>query len=135
MFENNGMVYDMFHNLHRARAAAEAAAAALRELRAEPDADNFIGEMLSLAGFTYLYLAESFCSGVPFSHLEGDEIVYGAPQTTDEMFQTAVARFDAALAEPGVWPGEPEINYLAAVGKGRALLDRGLLRGGGRSSR
>ena len=132
VFENNSTVYDMFHNLHRARAAAEAAAAALRELRAEPDADNFIGEMLSLAGFTYLYFGESFCSGVPFSHLEGDEVVYGAPQTTDEMFQTAVARFDAALAEPGVcssWIGvglEPEITYLAAVGKGRALLDRGL---------
>jgi hypothetical protein len=131
VFENNSTVYDMFHNLHRARAAAEAAAVALRELRAEPDADNFIGEMLSLAGFTYLYFGESFCSGVPFSHLEGDEVVYGAPQTTDEMFQTAVARFDAALAEPGVVAeldpeAEVEITYLAAVGKGRALLDRGL---------
>ena len=50
VFENNGTVYDMFHNLHRARAAAEAAAAALRDLRAEPDADSFIGEMLSLLG-------------------------------------------------------------------------------------
>jgi hypothetical protein len=127
VFENNSTVYDMFHNLHRARAAAEAAAAALRELRAEPDADNFIGEMLSLAGFTYLYFGETFCSGVPFSHLEGDQVVYGEPQTTDEMFQTAVARFDAALAEPGtVAEEEPEITYLAAVGKGRALLDRGL---------
>ncbi len=127
VFENNGTVYDMFHNLHRARAATEAAATALRDLRAEPDADNFIGEMLSLAGFTYLYFGESFCSGVPFSRLEGDQIVYGEPQTTDEMFQTAVARFDAALAEPGVVAEEePQITYLAAVGKGRALLDRGL---------
>jgi hypothetical protein len=133
VFENNSTVYDMFHNLHRARAAAEAAAVALRELRAEPDADNFIGEMLSLAGFTYIFFGESFCSGVPFSRLEGDEVVYGAPQTTDEMFQTAIARFDAALAEPGVLAEldpesglEPEVTYLAAVGKGRALLDRGL---------
>jgi starch-binding outer membrane protein, SusD/RagB family len=133
VFENNSTLYDMFHNLHRARAAAEGAAVALRELRVEPDADNFIGEMLSLAGFTYIYFGESFCSGVPFSHLEGDQVVYGAPQTTDEMFQTAVARFDAALAEPGVLLEldpesglEPEITYLAAVGKGRALLDRGL---------
>ncbi len=127
VFENNGTVYDMFHNLHRARAATEAAATALRDLRAEPDADNFIGEMLSLAGFTYLYFGESFCSGVPFSRLQGDQIVYGEPQTTDEMFQTAVARFDAALAEPGVVAEEePQITYLAAVGKGRALLDRGL---------
>lgn len=133
VFDNNSTVYDLFHNLHRARAAAEAAAVALRELRAEPDADNFIGEMLSLAGFTYVYFGESFCSGVPFSRLEGDQIVYGAPQTTDQMFQTAIARFDAALAEPGVLAEldpeselEPEITYLAAVGKGRALLDRGL---------
>src|SRR4030095_3652846 len=59
--------------------------------------------------------------------LEGDQVVYGEPQTTDEMFQTAVARFDAALAEPGtVAEEEPEITYLAAVGKGRALVDRGL---------
>ncbi|HEY7505544.1 MAG TPA: hypothetical protein VH700_15715 [Gemmatimonadales bacterium] len=133
VFDNNSTVYDMFHNLHRARAAAEAAAVALRELRAEPDADNFIGEMLSLAGFAYVYFGETFCSGVPFSHLEGDQVVYGEPQTTDEMFQTAVARFDAALAEPGVQAEldpesetGPEIIYLAAVGKGRALLDRGL---------
>jgi hypothetical protein len=127
VFENNSTVYDMFHNLHRARAAAEAAAVALRDLRGDPDADNFIGEMLSLAGFTYLFFGETFCSGVPFSHLEGDQVVYGEPQTTDEMFQTAVARFDAALAEPGtVAEEEPEITYLAAVGKGRALLDRGL---------
>ena len=101
VFENNSTVYDMFHNLHRARAAAEAAAVALREQRAEPEADAFIGEMLSLAGFTYIFFGESFCSGVPFSRLEGEEVVFGEPQTTDEMFQTAVARFDAALAEPG----------------------------------
>ena len=101
VFENNSTLRDMFHNLHRARAAAEAAAVALREDRAEPDADPFIGEMLSLAGFTYIFFGESFCSGVPFSRLEGDQVVYGEPQTTDQMFQTAVARFDAALAEPG----------------------------------
>ncbi len=127
VFENNSTLYDMFHNLHRARAAAEVAAVALRERRAEPDADAFIGEMLSLAGFTYVLFGESFCSGVPFSHLEGEEIVYGEPQTTDEMFQTAVARFDAALAEPGTVAEESqEITNLASIGKARALLNRGL---------
>jgi len=127
VFENNSTLYDMFHNLHRARAAAEGAAVALREQRAEPDADPFIGEMLSLAGFTYVLFGESFCSGVPFSRLEGEEIVYGEPQTTARMFQTAVSRFDAALAEPGTVAEESqEIAYLAAVGKGRALLHQGL---------
>jgi hypothetical protein len=92
-----------------------------------PDADPGIGEMFSLAGFTYLFLGESFCSGVPFSRLEGEEVVFGDPQNTDEMFQAAVSRFDAALAEPGTVAEESqEIAYLASVGKGRGLLDRGL---------
>ncbi len=127
VFENNVTLFDLFHNLHRARAAAEAAAVALRELRAEPDADAGIGEMLSLAGFSYIFFGESFCSGVPFSRLEGEEVVFGDPQTTDEMFATAATRFDAALAEPGTVAEESqEITYLASIGKGRALLDRGL---------
>jgi hypothetical protein len=126
VFENNSTLFDLFHNLHRARAAAEAAAAALREFGADPDADPGIGEMLSLAGFSYLFFGESFCSGVPFSRLEGEEVVFGDPQTTDEMFQSAVNQFDAALAEPGTVAEETqEIAYLASVGKGRALLDRG----------
>ena len=127
VFENNSTLYDLFHNLHRARAAAEAAAVALREQRVEPDADAAIGEMLSLAGFTYLYFGESFCSGVPFSRLEGDEIVYGEPQTTEEMFNTALVRFGAAQSETGTVEEESqEIANLAAVGRGRALLNLGL---------
>jgi starch-binding outer membrane protein, SusD/RagB family len=126
VFENNTTLYGLFHYMHRARAAAEDAAVGLRELRAEPDKDSGIGEMLSLAGFTYVFFGESFCSGVPFSRLQGDSIVYGAAQTTEEMFQSAVTRFDAALAEPGTVEEESqEIAYLAAVGKGRALLDLG----------
>jgi hypothetical protein len=126
VFENNVTLFDLFHNLHRARAAAEAAAVALRAFGADPDADPGIGEMLSLAGFSYLFFGESFCSGVPFSRLEGEEVVFGDPQTTDQMFATAVSRFDAALAEPGTVAEETqEITYLASVGKGRALLDRG----------
>ena len=126
VFVNNSTLFDLFHNLHRARAAAEAAAGALREFGADPDADPGIGEMQSLTGFTYIYFGESFCSGVPFSRLEGEEVVFGDPQTTDQMFAAAVSQFDAALAESGTVAEESqEIAYLASVGKGRALLDRG----------
>jgi hypothetical protein len=126
VFELNSTLADLFHNLHRARVAAEGAAVALREFRADADSDPAIGEMLSLAGFTYIYFGESFCSGVPFSRVEGEELVFGLPQTTAETFQTAVARFDAALAEPGT-PTDPDgtIGFLAQVGKGRALLNLG----------
>ncbi len=124
VFENNSTLFDLFHNLHRARAAAETAAEALREFGADPDNDPGIGEMLGLAGFTYIYFGESFCSGVPFSRIEDEELIFGPPQMTTEIFQTAAARFDAALAEPGT-AADPEIGFLAQVGKGRALLNLG----------
>jgi len=124
VFELNSTLADLFHNLQRARVAAEGAADALREFGADPDNDPGIGEMLSLAGFTYVYFGETFCSGVPFSRVEGEELVFGLPQTTVETFQTAVARFDAALAEPGT-AADPDIGFLAQVGKGRALLNLG----------
>ena len=81
--------------------------------------------MLSLAGFTYIFLAEDFCSGVPVSRIEDDQVVYGQPLTTDQVFETAIARFNAALAHPSIAPGEP-IHSLASVGLGRALLNQGL---------
>ena len=126
VFTNNSTVYDMYFRLQRARAAAENAASALREFGAAPDETADIGEMLSLAGFAYVYFGEDFCSGVPFSRLDGDTIVYGEPQTTPQMFASAIQRFDAALAEPGVQAEESqEIAYLASIGKARALLNLG----------
>jgi hypothetical protein len=126
VFENNISLFGVFHNLHRARAATERAAEALREFGLDPDTDPGIGEMLSLAGFTYVYFGEDYCSGVPVSRLEGDELVFGQPQTTTQILQTAVARFDAALAEPGTIAEESqEVFHLASVGKARALLDLG----------
>lgn len=126
VFENNSTLFDMYWYLHRARAAAEDAARALRQFSADPDGTNEIGEVLSLAGFSYLYFGEDFCSGVPFSRLDGDTIAFGKPETTAEIFNSAVTKFDEALAEPGVAAEEtPEITYLAAVGKARALLNLG----------
>lgn len=124
VFELNSTLSDLFHNLHRARVAAEGAAEALQEFSVDPDTSAATSEMLSLAGFTYIYFGESFCSGVPFSRVEGEELVFGPPQTTAETFQTAVARFDAALAEPGI-TADPDIGFMAQVGRGRALLNLG----------
>ena len=126
VFDNNSTVFDAYFYMQRARAAAEAAAEALREFGSAPDEAPYIGEMLSLAGFGYVYFGENFCSGVPFSRLDGDSIAFGEPQTTEQMFSTAVARFDAALAEPGVQAEESqEIAFLASIGKARALLNLG----------
>jgi hypothetical protein len=133
MFTNNVTIYDLYWYLQRARAAAEDAADALRLHDPTPDEETpDVGEMLSLAGFSYVYFGEDFCSGVPASRLIGDTIAFGKPQTTAETFDTAIARFNEALADPGVQtPSEGHeedalaISYLASVGKGRALLNQG----------
>ena len=105
--------------LHRARRAAEVAAA---RYAAVADSDPGHAEILSLEGYTYIFFAETFCSGVPVSTLNTDgSITYGQPLSRDSLLVRAVARFNAAL---GV-TGDPDMISLASVGKGRALLDRG----------
>jgi hypothetical protein len=122
VLNNNSSLSDLYFRLHRARAAAEDAAAALQQHSVKPDSATGIPEVLSLAGFTYIYFGENFCSGVPYSQAQGDSLVFGPSTTTTETFKRAVERFDSALAQPAV-ALDPDIANLAAVGKGRALLD------------
>ncbi|HEY7637795.1 MAG TPA: hypothetical protein VH763_19785 [Gemmatimonadales bacterium] len=122
---DNGSVSDPFSNLHKARAGAERAAVALRQFALEPDSTPDIAEMLTIAGFAYVYFAEDYCSGVPFGHAVGDSLVFGRPLTTAEMFDTALARFDSALAQPGLINDDGTITNLALVGRGRALVGLG----------
>jgi hypothetical protein len=113
---------ELFQSLARARNASEDAAASLQAFGDNPDTLQGIPEMLSLSGYTYVFFAEGFCSGVPVSRTNGDEIVYGQPLTTTQLLDTAIVRFNAALAHPSLTPGTT-IHSLASVGLGRALLD------------
>ena len=56
------------------------------------------------------------------SALASGELVFGEPLTTAEMFQDAVTVFDQAITAAGSATTE---QYLARVGKGRALLGLG----------
>jgi hypothetical protein len=122
---NTAGLAELFQSLHRARSAAEDAAASLQQFGTTPDTDPGIPEMHALAGFTYIFLAEDFCSGVPVSRIVNDAIVYGQPLTTTQILDTAVARFNQALAHPSLVPGD-QIHSLASVGLGRALVNQGL---------
>lgn len=105
----------LFGNLHLARSSAVFAAERIRE----HDPENAsLPLVLALAGYAETFLAETYCSGVPESGLEGNRIVYGAPRTTAQVFEAAAARFGEALA------ADPA-SSLAAVGRGRALLGLG----------
>jgi hypothetical protein len=117
----NGTTLNWFRTLSRARASTEFAARRFAAAAAAgtPGSATQHAEVLSLAGFTYLFFAEHYCSGVPISVVNDDgSFTFGAPQTTTELLNAAVARFDEALQ---VLPGYD----LAELGRGRALLNLG----------
>jgi hypothetical protein len=121
----NPSLSDVYRNLHKARVGLENAATALRQFLLLPDETPDIAEMHALAGFTYIYFGENFCSGVPFSRVSGDSLVFGNPEATPAIFNRALARFDSALAEPGFALDDGTLANLIAVGQGRALVDLG----------
>lgn len=121
---NNVTLFAQYFQMHRARTATEDAVLALETALPDPDSDTGIPELFSLAGFTYTYFAEAFCSGVPFSKVRGDSLIYGNSISTAAVYDTALARFDSALAHPAV-ATDPNIEYLAHVGRARVLLDQG----------
>src|SRR5437588_5898264 len=116
--------------LHQARNAAEKAAARYAALLPN---DPGHAEVLNLAGYTYLFFAETYCSGVPVSHLDAatGKITYGVPLTTAQLLDTAIARFAAATAVANSdtvtadATAKQAMLNLAAVGTGRARLDQG----------
>src|SRR5438477_5072553 len=108
-----------YRRMHQARNSAEKAAAQFAQFST---ADPGHAEMLTLAGLTYVFLAETWCSGVPVSHLDANgNINFGQPLTTHQLLDTAIARFDAALAVTA----DPDMQAFATVGKARAALDTG----------
>ncbi len=135
----SGTLQTVFRNLHKARRSAEIAAQKFREF-ADTTVDGGLSETLSLAGFTYVFFAENYCAGVPFSTVSADgSFSYGGPLTTMQMLDTAIDRFDQALAAaaaldtsgstpairaPKIALRLGRINF-ASVGRARALLDAG----------
>ncbi len=120
----NGTLLGQYRALHRARVGTKNAAERMAELL---PGDARIAEMWSLNGFSELFFAENYCSGVPFSDTpnEGD-ITYGERQTTEQILQAATASFDAA---GGAASSSEDQRHLAAVGLARARLAAGDLAG------
>jgi hypothetical protein len=117
--ERNTTLRDVYFNLHKARVALEGAAGALQQYAPTPD--TRIGEVLALAGFTYVYFAENYCSAVPFSErLPNGTIENGMPLATTAILDRAIARFDSATRVTA----SASVLNLASIGKGRALLDK-----------
>jgi starch-binding outer membrane protein, SusD/RagB family len=83
-------------------------------LEVEDPAQPRLGAMRALAGYTYLALAEGFCSGVPLD--DPDQAL-----TTAQLFGRAAQRFQDAVGGPI----DPTFVHLSRVGHARALLGLG----------
>ena len=76
------------------------------------------GEMYVVKGFTEIFFAEGWCSGTAFS----TSAAYGKPNSTQELFQMAVASFDTAITLADT---SKRVLYGAQLGRARALLALG----------
>lgn len=121
----NNTLPAVFFNISQARVAAEHAAAALENFAPTPD--SRIGEMQAVAGLIYTEIAENYCSGVPFDERNDDgSLSYGTPQTTQQILDRAILRYDSALAHSTATDSLAKVVHnFAKVGIGRALLDEG----------
>jgi hypothetical protein len=126
----NTSVTGWFRTLMRARRSTEFAARRYRTLSPDTTKETGLSEMLSLSGYMYLFFAENYCSGVPISTANDDgSLTFGAPLTTANLVDSAVSRFNQALAAANALSGvsassKNNVIYLASVGLGRALLDQ-----------
>jgi len=132
MEENNGNLLGIFSGAATAAATADFVSARYDVADADNSAIVERAEAKTLGGYALLAMAETYCSGVPISRIDraaGGQLTfrYGTPLTTTQLVDSAIARFDAALAIVGTGATTAINNQrnLARVGKGRALLYRG----------
>jgi len=89
-----------------------------------------LAELYALDGYLYLFIAEEWCSGEPFSgiNVETGQVVNSPFLTTAQMLDTAIARFQAAeqaAAHSDTAAAATPYAELAIVGTARAQLDLG----------
>ncbi|MBC7897875.1 MAG: hypothetical protein H7066_20815 [Cytophagaceae bacterium] len=113
--KSNTLVATVYRNVQQLRGQADRAAVALKGQKAD---DVRVGEMQAISGFAHVILAEMFCSGVPLAEPLED----GDPLTTTAVLQAGLAKLTEAATSAGA---DARIRNLAAVVRGRALLDLG----------
>jgi len=119
---NNSTMSTIFFVAERARQStfrAESAYAALAPT------DSLYSEALSLEGYSFILLAESYCSGVPITKIDANgKIIPGQPIPTSQLLDSAIDRFTKAR-NVATASGSDYLLNLAQVGQARALLFKG----------
>ncbi|HEV7389566.1 MAG TPA: hypothetical protein VGN73_13220 [Gemmatimonadaceae bacterium] len=122
----NTSLVGTFFDVMRARSFADLAVDNYRaNAKTVGDSAGF-PEVLSLGGLSYVLLAENYCGAVPISKVNADgSFTFGAAETTITLLDSAISKFNQALAVPQTTVLTASFRQLAQVGKGRALLDQG----------
>jgi hypothetical protein len=103
--------------MQKARSGAARAISIIKTTKPNPGFN--IGQLYMYLGYTELFFAEGWCSGVPYSSVDDATTTYGKPQTTAEQLALAKAHFDSALALADTFQ---QVKYGAAIGKARTQL-------------
>jgi hypothetical protein len=122
----NTSLIGTFFDLTRARSFADLAVDNYRaSAKTAADSAGF-PEVLSLSGLAYVLFAENYCGAVPISKANPDgSFTFGAAENTNTLLDSAISKFNQALAVPQTNVLTASLRQLAQVGKGRALLDQG----------
>jgi hypothetical protein len=122
----NTSLIGTFFDLTRARSFADLAVDNYR-LSAKTLADSAgFPEVLSLSGLSYILFAENYCGNVPISNENPDgSFTFGKGEDTNTLLDSAVSKFNQALAVPQTTVLTSTFKQLAQIGLGRALLDQG----------
>ena len=119
----NSFLPTIYRSANRIRVEGAAAITALRTYP-PPTAAPYIARMFALTAFAENQMGEFFCNGIPFSEVNGDQIIYGNPVSYDSATKRAVTHADSAIATAiGTTADTARIKNLARVIKGRALLN------------
>jgi len=119
---NGNVTGTPYQNLQTVRIAADNAIRALSPY-GDAGVSAKIAELHALKGYVYVLLSELYCSGIPFSTVTAGGVTeFGRAESMSQALTDAVAQFDSAATLAG---DSVRIARVAAVGKGRALLDLG----------
>lgn len=120
---DNSTLLGVFRVLQTARLGGHRAIEAMTAAGFTEAEDARFGSMYNRIAMVFLMAAQNYCSGIPFSAVQGGAIVAGEQLTTSQMLDSANFYFDRALAANA---GAASINHnFARLGKARILLHRG----------
>lgn len=91
-----------------------------------PDSTGLRGELWAELGFLEMTLADNFCNGIPLGSTVSGVQTFGDPLTTSQVYDSASAHLDSALAlTTATDAGTVGIHNFASIIKARILIDKG----------